>query len=62
MKNFKNFVKLITKAVSLAMGVAVTALLIMESITLGNAVLLLAIGLACAGLASLIRDETENNK
>ena len=62
MKTVKYFVKLITKAVSLAMGVAVTALLIMESITLSNAVLLLEIGLACAGLSGFIKEENECNE
>lgn len=60
MKKFKEMIKLIFKAVALAMGVAVVAMLIMKVITVESAVLLLGLGLACAGMERFIKIESEN--
>ena len=49
-------IKLVFKAVALAMGVGVTALSIMDEIDSRNAFILLGIGLACLAL-TLIADE-----
>ncbi len=51
--NIKNFVKLVCKAVSLAMGVAVVALSLMSIIDANSAIMMLGIGVACAGINSL---------
>ncbi|MBQ2943486.1 MAG: hypothetical protein IJD93_02120 [Ruminococcus sp.] len=59
MKNFNKMIKLIFKAVSLAMGVAVVAMMIMDAIAVEKAVLLLGIGLACASIERLIKLESE---
>ncbi|MBQ8001351.1 MAG: hypothetical protein IJ298_09205 [Ruminococcus sp.] len=57
MEKFKQMITLIFKAVSLAMGIAVVAMIIMNIIAINNAVLLLGIGLACAGIERLIKAE-----
>ncbi len=59
MKKFMEMIRLIFKAVALAMGVAVVAMMIMNIIALESAVLLLGIGLACAGMERLM--ESKNN-
>lgn len=53
-KGIKNLITLIFKAIALAMGVAVTALMIMGKIETNSALTLLGIGLAGAGGALLI--------
>ena len=53
-KGIKNLITLIFKAIALAMGVAVTALMIMGKIDTNSALTLLGIGLAGAGGALLI--------
>ena len=57
-KNIKGLVKLIFKAVSLAMGVAVVALSIMNEIGTDTAIVMLGIGLSGAGVA-LIMDKNK---
>lgn len=57
MVRIKEMIRLIFKAVSPAMGVAVIVMLIMNSVAIENAVLLLGIGLSCAGMASFIKTE-----
>lgn len=57
-KNIKGLVKLIFKAVSLAMGVAVVALSIMNEIDTDTAIVMLGIGLSGAGVA-LIMDKNK---
>lgn len=59
MKKIMEMIRLIFKAVALAMGVAVVAMMIMNIIALESAVLLLGIGLACAGMERLM--ESKNN-
>lgn len=59
MKKIMEMIRLIFKAVALAMGVAVVAMTIMNIIALESAVLLLGIGLACAGMERLM--ESKNN-
>lgn len=54
MKNITKFIRLIFKAVSLAMGVAVIALLIMNKIDTQNALMLLGIGVTGSGVAHLM--------
>lgn len=54
MEKTKNLVRLIFKAVALAMGVAVTALMIMGKIETNSALTLLGLGLAGAGGALLL--------
>lgn len=53
-KGIKNLITLIFKAIALAMGVAVTSLMIMGKIDTNSALTLLGIGLAGAGGALLI--------
>ena len=53
-KGIKNLITLIFKAIARAMGVAVTALMIMWEIETNSALTLLGIGLAGAGGALLI--------
>ena len=53
-KGIKNLITLIFKAIALAMGVAVTALMIMGKIDTNSALTLLGIGLAGAGGALLM--------
>ena len=50
-KSFREITSIIFKSVTLAMGVAVVVLSCMGSLAPENAVLLLGIGLACAGIA-----------
>lgn len=50
-KSIREIVFVIFRAVTLAMGVAVVVLSCMGSLAPENAVLLLGIGLACAGIA-----------
>lgn len=57
-KNIKGLIKLIFKAVSLAMGVAVVALSIMNEIDTDTAIVMLGIGLSGAGVA-LIMDKNK---
>ena len=50
-RSLHEVISLIFKAITLAMGVAVVALSCMGSLAPETAVLLLGIGLACAGIA-----------
>ncbi len=59
MKDIKKMIKLIFKAVALAMGVAVVAMMVMDAIAIDSAVLLLGIGLACASIERLIKPKSE---
>lgn len=52
-KSYREIVSVVLKALSVAMGVAVAALSCMGSLESQTAVLLLGIGLACAGAAML---------
>ena len=52
-KSFREIVSVVLKALTVAMGVAVVALSCMGSLESQTAVLLLGIGLACAGVALL---------
>ncbi len=52
-KNVKEFVALVFKAVSLAMGVAVVALSIMNKIETDSAITMLGIGVAALGATLL---------
>ena len=52
-KSFQEIVSIVLKALAVAMGVAVAALSCMGSLESQTAVLLLGIGLACAGAAML---------
>ena len=54
MEKTKNIVKLVFKAVALAMGVAATSLVIMGEVETNTALTLLGIGLAGAGGALLM--------
>lgn len=60
MKIFMEMIRLIFKAVALAMGVAVVAMMIMNIIALESAVLMLAIGLACAGIERLMKSKNNS--
>ena len=52
-KSIREIISVIFKAVTLAMGVAVVVLSCLGSLEPQNAVILLGIGLACAGAALL---------
>lgn len=56
--NIKGLVKLIFKAVTLAMGVAVVALSIMNEIDTQTAIMMLGIGVVGSGMALIM----DNNK
>lgn len=53
-KNVKGLITLIFKAVSLAMGVAVVALSIMNEVDTSTAIMMLGIGVATSGAALLM--------
>ena len=53
-KNVKDLITLIFKAVSLAMGVAVVALSIMNEVDTSTAIMMLGIGVATSGVALLM--------
>ncbi|MBQ8860740.1 MAG: hypothetical protein IJ015_05350 [Ruminococcus sp.] len=57
--NIKGLVKLIFKAVTLAMGVAVVALSIMNEIDTQTAIMMLGIGVVGSGMA-LIMDKNKD--
>lgn len=52
-KSAKEIVTLVFKALAVAMGIAVTVLSCMDVIDQKSAVLMLGIGLSCAGIAML---------
>ena len=52
-KSAKEIVTLVFKALAVAMGIAVTVLSCMDVIDQNSAVLMLGIGLSCAGIAML---------
>ncbi|MGN0997217.1 MAG: hypothetical protein ACI4PG_09915 [Candidatus Ventricola sp.] len=52
-KSYREIILVVLKAMTVAMGVAVVALSCMGSLESQTAVLLLGIGLACAGVALL---------
>ncbi|MBE6794731.1 MAG: hypothetical protein E7532_07290 [Ruminococcaceae bacterium] len=54
LKKLCGFIKLVFKAVTTAMGVAVVALSIMGKVDMDSAVMLLGIGVACAGISALM--------
>lgn len=58
-KNIKDLITLIFKAVSLALGVAVTALLIMNKVETNSALMMLSIGVAASGAALLMNKNTQ---
>lgn len=62
MEKFTDIIKLIFKAVALAMGVGVVVLMIMDAISAENAILLLGVGLACAGIERLIKPASSEDK
>ena len=55
-KPISGILSLIPRAVCLAMGVAVTVLSVLGEIDLNTAVILLGVGVACAGISLLDRD------
>ena len=55
-KPISGVLSLIPRAVCLAMGVAVTVLSVLGEIDLNTAVILLGVGVACAGISLLDRD------
>ena len=55
-KPISSILPLIPRAVCLAMGVAVTVLSVLGEIDLNTAVILLGVGVACAGISLLDRD------
>ena len=55
-KPISSVLSLIPRAVCLAMGVAVTVLSVLGEIDLNTAVILLGVGVACAGISLLDRD------
>ncbi len=62
MEKFTETIKLIFKAVALAMGVGVVVLMIMDAVPAENAILLLGIGLACTGIGGLIKPASSEDK
>ena len=54
-KSIREIISVIFKAVTLAMGVAVVVLSCMGSLDAQTSVILLGIGLACAGAAMLVK-------
>lgn len=52
--NIKNLIKVIFKALTLAMGVAVVALSAMNEIDTKSAIIMLAIGVASSGMTQLM--------
>ena len=52
-KSMKEIVSMIMKAITLAMGVAVVTLSCIGNLETNTAVILLGIGLACAGISML---------
>lgn len=58
-KNIKDLITLIFKAVALAMGVAVTALLIMNKVETNSALMMLSIGVATSSAALLMNKNTQ---
>lgn len=59
MKKAKSLINLIAKAVGLAMGVAVTVLMILGEVNMYDAVLLLGIGTAALGICHFTNPESE---
>lgn len=59
LKKFYSFLKLVFKAVAVAMGVAVVAMSIMGKIDTTSAITLLGIGLAGSGIAALMTKKNE---
>lgn len=62
MEKFTDIIKLIFKAVALAMGVGVVVLMIMDAVPAENAILLLGVGLASVGIERLIKPASSENK
>ncbi len=60
MKSIKSLVNLILKAVAVAMGVAVAVLSIIGELETKSAILMLAIGLSCAGISQLATNSDES--
>ena len=56
-KSYKEITAVILKAVTLAMGVAVAVLSWLGTVTAETAVLMLVIGLACAGAAMMSQEQ-----
>lgn len=54
MNRIKNMIILIFKAVALATGVAVVALLVMKSASIDTYLMMLGIGLSCASIVALM--------
>ena len=59
MKSIKSLINLILKAVAVAMGVAVTVISIIGELETKSAILMLAIGLSCAGISMLAENSGE---
>ena len=59
MKSIKSLINLILKAVAVAMGVAVTVISIIGELETKSAILMLAIGLSCAGISMLATNAAE---
>ena len=62
MKSIKSLVNLILKAVAVAMGVAVAVLSIIGELETKSAILMLAIGLSCAGISQLATNSDESKQ
>lgn len=58
-KKITNLITVICEAVTLAMGVSVVVLSWIHAITIDIAVLLLGIGMTCAGMAMMGKQGTE---
>ncbi len=56
MKNAKEIINLVFKAVGLAMGVAVTVLCVINQIDVNSAITMLGIGLAALGISQFTKE------
>lgn len=61
MKNLKESINLIFKAVGLAMGIAVTVLCIIQKIETNSAIVMLGIGLTSLGISFFTVKNEDNN-
>ncbi len=61
MKNAKELINLIFKAVGLAMGVAVTVLCIIKKVEVNSALTMLGVGLTSLGISQFTKTNENNN-
>ena len=62
MKNLKELINLIFKAVGLAMGIAVTVLCIIQKIEINSAIVMIGIGLTSLGISFFTVKNEDNNQ